>query len=118
MNINGSCDITVRNRKNAYDVYAETLQVDGLGFKYKNQIKDHFWYFKEKLEGQRFDVAYGIQKGVKLLLLSKWYQRDRYRNIVMSGGVAQNIKANKLIAELDGVNQVFIPPDRVMSQYL
>ena len=28
----------------------------------------------------------------------------------MSGGVAQNIKANKLIAELDGVNQVFIPP--------
>ena len=28
----------------------------------------------------------------------------------MSGGVAQNIKANKLIAELDGVSQVFIPP--------
>ena len=100
--------------KNAYDVYAETLQVDGLGFKYKNQIKDHFWYFKEKLEGQRFDaVAYGIQKRCEVLLtewVSNGIKETGIGNIVMSGGVAQNIKANKLIAELDGVNQVFIPP--------
>ena len=100
--------------KNAYDVYAETLQVDGLGFKYKNQIKDHFWYFKEKLEGQRFDaVAYGIQKRCEVLLtewISNGIKETGIGNIVMSGGVAQNIKANKLIAELDGVNQVFIPP--------
>ena len=100
--------------KNAYDVYAETLQVDELGFKYKNQIKDHFWYFKEKLEGQRFDaVAYGIQKRCEVLLtewVSNGIKETGIGNIVMSGGVAQNIKANKLIAELDGVNQVFIPP--------
>lgn len=100
--------------KNAYDVYAETLQVDGLGFKYKNQIKDHFWYFKEKLEGQRFDaVAYGIQKRCEVLLtewISNGIKKTGIGNIVMSGGVAQNIKANKLIAELDGLNQVFIPP--------
>ena len=31
----------------AYNVYAETLQNDGLGFKYKKEIKDHFFYFKE-----------------------------------------------------------------------
>ena len=66
---------TVRNMENAYDVYAETLQVDGLGFKYKNQIKDHFWYFKEKLEGQRFDaVAYGIQKNHPKYYLLNGYQ--------------------------------------------
>ena len=100
--------------KRAYDVYAETLQVDGLGFKYKNEIKDHFWYFKDKLEGQRFDaVAYGIQKRCEVLLtewISNGVKETGIGNIVMSGGVAQNIKANKLIAELDGVNQVFIPP--------
>ena len=28
----------------------------------------------------------------------------------MSGGVAQNIKANKCIAELDDLNQLFTPP--------
>ena len=100
--------------KSSYDVYAETLQVDGLGFKYKNEIKDHFWYFKDKLEGQRFDaVAYGIQKRCEVLLtewISNGIKETGIGNIVMSGGVAQNIKANKLIAELDGVNQVFIPP--------
>ena len=98
----------------AYKVYAETLQVDGLGFKYKNKIKDHFWYFKDKLEGQRFDaVAYGIQRRCEELLtewLSNGIKETGIGNIVMSGGVAQNIKANKLISELDGVQQLFIPP--------
>ena len=28
----------------------------------------------------------------------------------MSGGVAQNIKANKLIGELDGLTHLFVPP--------
>ena len=32
----------------AYKVYAETLENDGLKFKYKTKIKDHFFYFKEK----------------------------------------------------------------------
>ena len=31
-------------------------------------------------------------------------------NIAMSGGVAQNIKANKLIGELDGLTHLFVPP--------
>ena len=54
--------------KNAYDIYAETLQVDGLGFKYKKEIRS-FWYFKDKLEGQRFDaIAYGIQRRCEELL--------------------------------------------------
>ena len=32
------------------------------------------------------------------------------KNVVLSGGVAQNIKANKLITELDGLNYLFVPP--------
>ena len=98
----------------AYNIYAETLQVDGLGFKYNKEIKDHFFYFKDKLEGQRFDaVAYGIQKRCEVLLtewISNGVNETGIGNIVLSGGVAQNIKANKLIAELDRVNQLFIPP--------
>ena len=98
----------------AYKVYAETLQVDGLGFKYKEEIKDHFFYFKEKLEGQRFDaVAYGIQRRCEDLLtewISNGVKETGIGNIVMSGGVAQNIKANKLIWEQEGVDQLFIPP--------
>ena len=98
----------------AYKVYSETLQVDGLGFKYKNKIKDHFFYFKDKLEGQRFDaIAYGIQKRTEELLkewISNGIKQTGIKNIIMSGGVAQNIKANKLISELKNLNFLFIPP--------
>ena len=98
----------------AYKVYADTLQVDGLGFKYKNEVKDHFFYFKERLEGQRFDsIAYAIQRRTEELL-TEWIgngvELTGIGNIVMSGGVAQNIKANKSIWEMDAVTQVFIPP--------
>lgn len=100
--------------KEAYEVYADTLQVDGLGFKYKKEIKDHFFYFKEKLEGERFDaIAYGIQKRTEELL-SEWIlngiKETGIKNVVMSGGVSQNIKANKLICELKDLNYLFIPP--------
>jgi len=98
----------------AYKVYAETLQNDGLKFKYKTKIKDHFFYFKEKLEGQRFDaIAYGIQKRCEELLVN-WVangiQETGISNIVLSGGVAQNIKANKLITELSELDYLFVPP--------
>lgn len=100
--------------KSAYQVYADTLQVDGLGFKYKNKIKDHFFYFKDRLEGERFDaIAYGIQKRTEELLMewiSNGIKQTGIKNIIMSGGVAQNIKANKLICELNDLNYLFIPP--------
>ena len=100
--------------KEAYNVYANTLQVDGLKFKYKEVIKDHFFYFKDKLEGQRFDaVAWGIQKRCEELLTEWVYngiKETGIGNIIMSGGVAQNIKANKIITELHNLNQLYIPP--------
>ena len=99
---------------NAFNIYDETLKVDGLKFKYKKEIKDHFFYFKEKLEGQRFDaIAYGIQKKCENILtewISNGIKKTGIKNIIMSGGVAQNIKANKLIAELNEVSSLFIPP--------
>lgn len=98
----------------AYKVYAETLQVDGLGFKYNKKIKDHFFYFKDKLEGQRFDaIAYGVQKLCENLLI-EWVKNGidetGLKHVIMTGGVAQNIKANKLISELENLESLHIPP--------
>lgn len=100
--------------ESSYKVYADTLQVDGLKFSYNKKIKDHFFYFKDKLEGQRFDaIAYGIQKRCEELL-TEWIdngiKETGIRNVIMSGGVAQNIKANKLISEINGLDNLFIPP--------
>lgn len=105
---------TFEHAKDAYEVFAETLQVDGLGFSYKTPVKDHFFHFKERLEGMRFDaIAYAVQKRTEELLC-EWIQngvkQTGIKNIIMSGGVSQNIKANKLIWEQDEIEYLFIPP--------
>ncbi len=102
------------NSKKAYEVFKETLQVNGLGFKYDVEVKDHFFHFKDKLEGLRFDaIAYGVQKRTEELLC-EWVlngiKETGINKVIMSGGVAQNIKANKLISEQKEVASLFIPP--------
>ncbi len=97
----------------AYNIYAETLQVNGIDFCYNKEPKDNFFYFKEKLAGQRFDsIAYGIQKRCEELI-TEWIGNGvrelGISNVIFSGGVAQNIKANKKVWEMDSVNDFFVP---------
>ena len=103
---------------NFYDeslmVFQKTLNVDGIKLKYKFKPKDNFFYFKRKLDGLRFDtIAVALQKFTENLLL-KWFRnisiKFRCKNFVFSGGVAQNIKATKLILDSNSVDSIFIPP--------
>lgn len=98
----------------AYHVYAETLQVDGLDFKYDVAPRDNFFHFKDRLAGQRFDaIAYGIQRRCEELV-SEWVgnavRETGLRKVIFSGGVAQNIKANKCVWEMETVDDIFVPP--------
>lgn len=100
--------------RKAYEIYAQTLQVDGLDFCYKVKPSDNFFYFKERLDGLRFDgIAYGIQRRTEELL-TQWVingiKQTGVSDVVMSGGVAMNIKANKTIWESQQVSSVFVPP--------
>lgn len=100
--------------RDAYRVYAETLQVDGLDFAYRVQPLDHFFYFKERLDGLRFDgIAYAVQRRTEELL-TEWMRngvrRTGVRSLVFSGGVALNVKANQKIWEMDEVDALFVPP--------
>ena len=100
--------------RKAYEVYAETLQVDHLDFSYKIKPEDNFFFFKKRLDGLRFDgIAWGIQKRTEELL-SEWVSNaishTDVSDVVMSGGVAMNIKANKIISERENVNSIFVPP--------
>lgn len=97
-----------------YQVYAETLQVDGLDFSYKVKPKDNFFYFKEKLDGSRFDsIAYAIQRRTEELI-TEWIcngiRQTGISDVIFSGGVAQNIKANKRVCEIPAVTDFFVPP--------
>lgn len=98
----------------AHRVYADTLQVDGLDFSYKETPGDNFFYFRDRLGGARFDaIAYAIQRRTEELV-SEWIgngiAQTGIGDIVYSGGVAQNIKANKLVWEMPEVNDLFVPP--------
>lgn len=98
----------------AYQVFSETLQVDGLDFRYNVEPKDNFFHFKKRLEGQRFDsIAAAIQTRTEELVsgwIANGIRRTGICDIIYSGGVAQNIKANKRTSEMAEVNSIFVPP--------
>ena len=101
-----------RYAQKALDIFRSTLYVDGIEFKWKNKPTDSYFWFKERLEGVRFDnLAFALQLWVEELLL-EWVKNavSKYgiSKVVMSGGVAMNIKAMGKIAELDCVQDLFI----------
>ena len=96
----------------ALDIFNETLYVDGIDFKWHEKPTDSYYYFKDKLEGIRFDnVAWGLQTWVENLLTT-WVKNaiDKFgiNKIILSGGVAMNIKAMGEIAKLPEVKDIFV----------
>jgi carbamoyltransferase len=98
--------------QNALDVFRDTLYVDGIDFKWKVKPTDSYFWFRERLEGFRFDnIAWALQSWVEELL-TQWVQNAIHkfgiRKIVISGGVAMNIKAMGRIADLPEVEAMFV----------
>ena len=98
----------------AYEVFRETMYVDGLDFKFRDRPGDLYHHFREKLEGMRFDgIAGGLQKYVEELIC-EWVKNvvakyDIHR-VVLAGGVVMNIKAIQKLSELDCIDEIFVPP--------
>ena len=95
-------------------IFRDTLNVNGIKFRYKRKIKDHYFYFKNKLNGERFDtISYSVQKYLEEILV-KWFNNisNKYKiyDFVFSGGVAQNVKATKKILEIKKINSIYVPP--------
>ena len=98
----------------AYEIFKKTLVVDGLDFKWKEKPTDMYYYFRDALEGLRFDgIAAGLQMWVEDLI-SEWIgnlmKHTGAEALYYSGGLSMNIKANKLIMELDSVKEFYVPP--------
>ena len=97
-----------------YAIYAETLQNDGLDFKYKVKPKGNFFHFKEQFDSCRFD---GISKAIQTRteeLITTWIKNaldhTGLKNLVYSGGVAMNVKVNKRLGEMEEIEEFFVPP--------
>ncbi|MFC1665514.1 carbamoyltransferase C-terminal domain-containing protein [Pseudomonadota bacterium] len=90
----------------------DLLQFDGLNIVHKNRPNDLFGFLSERLKYYRFDnIAGGVQKYTEDMLVElfkRCYEKTGIRNFVFSGGVAMNVKANKVIGELDFVDNLFV----------
>lgn len=95
-----------------YEVFKETLVVDGLDFKWNVEPKDSYFWFRDRLQGCRFDgIAAGLQRWAEELL-TEWVANSVEHfgigKLVLSGGASMNIRANGKIAELPGVKDLFV----------
>ncbi len=96
----------------AIELFNSTLDVEGTEFIWKNKPIDSYKWFKDRLEGVRFDnIAFALQEWTESLL-TKWVYNcvEKYNisDVILSGGVAMNIKANGKIAELDNITNFHV----------
>jgi carbamoyltransferase len=93
-----------------------TLSDDGLNFELANDLESSYIYYflREHFERKRFDAISG---GVQMFaeeLLREWVERvvahTGIRRVVCGGGVFMNVKANKLVSEIDSVDEFFVFP--------
>jgi carbamoyltransferase len=101
-----------KHAQKALEVFKSTLYVDGIEFKWRERPTDSYFWFRERLEGVRFDsIAFALQTWVEDLL-TEWAQNAVAKfgigKVVIAGGVAMNIKAMGKIAALPCVENLFI----------
>ena len=100
--------------KQAYEVFKKGMYVDGLNFKYHERPSDLFFYFKNRLENCRFDgIAGGLQRYTEEILLEYTKNAlDKFgcSQLVFSGGISMNVKANMLIKDLPNLANMFVAP--------
>lgn len=101
-------------KKKARDVFLNSLKVKKTKFIKNKHIKDHYYYFKEQLKDIRFDgIAGGVQDFVEIRLV-EWFKQlsSKYKSkhFIFSGGVANNVKANKVLIEQKFIKSFFVPP--------
>lgn len=102
----------VKELAKSYRVFENILKVDGLNIVYGEKPKDLYFHFREALEGHRFDGIAGALQRFLEVVLCEWVSNcvvaTGLSRVCFSGGVAQNIKACKKVAELDCVDDIYV----------
>jgi len=94
------------------EVFTKAYAIEEGEIKIDQALKDNFFYFKDALEGQRFDgIAGGLQKWTENMvcgLVNYWLNKTCTSRLVVSGGVSLNIKANMELGKIDEVKDLFV----------
>lgn len=100
-------------------VYKDILEVkekdNGFVIEYgKRKPKDLYFHFREAFEGHRFDGMAGALQKYCEDIITEWTIKNLIKTktdtICFSGGVAQNIKINQVIANHQAVNRLYVLP--------
>ncbi len=98
--------------RRALEVFSKSYQFTEGEITTDPQLRDHFFYFRERLEGCRFDgIAGALQIFTERMmcdLVKYWMERAGKKRVVLSGGVSLNIKANMEVGKLDVVKDLFV----------
>ena len=97
----------------AMEVIEDLLEVEGMRVVHKNRPRDLYAHLREGWKNHRFDnIAGAVQtytEQIATRLVANIVKETGITKLVLSGGVAMNVKMNKAIAELDEVTAVFVP---------
>ena len=93
-------------------VFDKMLQNDGLEFIFNKDVLDIYDYLKNNLKNFRFDhIAAGLQSFTEKILIN-WFSSaiSKYnaKNVVFSGGVSMNVKANMKISQIPKIEKFFV----------
>ena len=93
-------------------VFDKMLQNDGLEFIFNKDVLDIYDYLKNNLKNFRFDhIAAGLQSFTEKILVN-WFSSavSKYnaKNVVFSGGVSMNVKANMKISQIPKIEKFFV----------
>ena len=90
----------------------DLLEFNDLNIMHKNKPENLFDFLQEKFQYHRFDnIAGGLQRYVEKMLIelfTRAYKKLDCANFVFSGGVAMNVKVNKVIGDLPFVDNFFV----------
>jgi carbamoyltransferase len=100
--------------KRSLAVFRKINKVVGNEIHDNNAFPDLYYSINDALEGERFDgIAWGLQTYIEEML-TDWIANNckshGINNVVISGGVAQNIKSCKKIMELPEVDRFWCGP--------
>lgn len=93
-------------------VFSNMLTLDELSFNFNKNIPDIFDYLSNNLKNFRFDhIAAGIQSFTEKILvdwISNILSKYNSKNLVFSGGLSMNVKANMKISKIPQIEKFFI----------
>ena len=94
--------------------FKDLFKTKNFGIFLKKKPKDFFFHFKNKLEHCRFDGIAGALQKVTEETLVAWIinciKKTKINKVLISGGVAQNIKAAIPISEIKNLKDLYISP--------